>query len=168
MNKIKIGNGFDVHRVSESRPLILGGELIENAKGLDGHSDADVLTHAIMDSLLGAAGLRDIGHYFPNTDQQYANIKSLLLLEKVKNIIKGEGYSIGNIDSVVIAEKPYISPYIANMKKNISRVLEIEETDINIKATTMERIGSIGREEGIMAICVALLVKNQTEGGLYD
>lgn len=159
--KIRIGNGFDVHRFIDNRPLILGGVSIAYKQGLDGHSDADVLIHSIMDAILGGASLGDIGHHFPNTDPVYAGISSLVLLKRVNKLVNEKGYVTGNIDTVILAEKPIVAPYIRNMKKNISEVLNISEDNVNIKATTMEKLGFIGREEGIGAMSVALLYKTE-------
>ena len=149
-----IGYGYDVHRFKKGRKLVLGGVRIQNPKGLDGHSDADVLLHALMDALLGAAGLNDIGHFFPNTDIKYKNISSLLLLEYVYKELKKKNYKINNIDITVIVESPKIYPFIDNMKTNISKVLNLSNQRIGIKATTNEKIGFLGRGEGIAAMAV--------------
>lgn len=158
---LRIGTGYDVHRLVYGGKCIMGGVEIPFEKGLDGHSDADVLVHAIMDALLGAAGLGDIGKLFPDTDVTYKNIDSLKLLAKVHEILKKHGYSIINIDATVIAQAPKLAPYIEQMKENISKVLQITEnpTTINIKATTTERLGFTGRKEGIAAEAVCLLSK---------
>ncbi|OFI05514.1 2-C-methyl-D-erythritol 2,4-cyclodiphosphate synthase [Clostridium acetireducens DSM 10703] len=156
---MRVGIGYDVHKLVENRNLILGGVEINYKKGLLGHSDADVLIHSIMDSLLGAASLGDIGKLFPDNDEQYKNISSLLLLSKVKNIIYSKGYSINNIDSVIIAQKPKLSPFINDMKKNICTILNIKEDQINIKATTEEGLGFTGKEEGIAAQSICMLKK---------
>ena len=153
----RVGTGFDVHRLTEGRPLILGGVQIPFERGLLGHSDADVLIHALMDALLGAVALGDIGQHFPDTDPAYKGISSMVLLEKVKELLKKEGCRIGNIDVTVIAQQPKIKPYIGQMKQNLSRVLELEERRINIKGTTTEHLGFTGREEGIAAQAVCLL-----------
>jgi len=153
----RIGIGFDVHRLAEGRKCIIGGVEIEHSKGLLGHSDADVLTHAICDALLGAAGLGDIGTYFPDTDQKFQNIDSQILLKNVKEEISKLGFKIENIDSIVMAEKPKINPHRTKMKAILSKTLEIEESKIGIKATTTEKLGFTGREEGIAAQAVALL-----------
>jgi 2-C-methyl-D-erythritol 2,4-cyclodiphosphate synthase len=159
MSSLRIGNGFDVHSFCDERPLILGGIKIEHDKGLKGHSDADVLIHAILDSLLGAAGLGDIGQLFPDTEKKYKNISSLLLLQEVYELLKKRGISIINTDSVIICEKPKISPYIADMKKKISDSLggEISPEAIGIKGTTTEKLGFTGREEGIAVYTVSLI-----------
>ncbi|MCK9217493.1 MAG: 2-C-methyl-D-erythritol 2,4-cyclodiphosphate synthase [Firmicutes bacterium] len=154
---MRIGNGFDVHPLVERRKLIIGGVDIPYTKGLFGHSDADVLVHAIIDSLLGACGYKDIGTLFPDDDLQYKNISSLLLLKKVKNIICKKGYIIGNIDSIIVAQEPKLSPYIDIMKRNIASNLGVNESQINIKATTTEGLGYIGKGEGISSYAVACL-----------
>ena len=154
---MRAGIGFDVHAFETGRSLILGGAEIEYHKGLGGHSDADVLVHAIMDALLGAAGLRDIGVYFPDTDTRYKNISSLLLLKEVKNIINDKGFEIINIDSTLILEKPKVSPYITAMLNKLSGALELDPGHIGIKATTTEGLGFCGREEGIAVQSIALL-----------
>jgi 2-C-methyl-D-erythritol 2,4-cyclodiphosphate synthase len=158
---IRIGNGYDVHRLVENRSLIMGGVDIPYEKGLLGHSDADVLVHAIMDALLGAAGERDIGKHFPDTDNSYKGISSLKLLEKVREIIKDKGYLVGNIDSIIVAQAPKMAPYIEIMRKNISEVLEIDQDSINIKATTTEGLGFAGKGEGIASYAVACLYKKE-------
>jgi len=153
----RIGIGFDVHRLVEGRKCIIGGVEIPHSKGLLGHSDADVLTHAICDALLGAAGLGDIGTYFPDNDPKFKNIDSQILLKQVKEEISKLGFKIENIDSIVMAEKPKINPHRAQMKAVLSKTLEIEESRIGIKATTTEKLGFTGREEGIAAQSIALL-----------
>ena len=154
---MRAGIGFDVHAFKTGRRLVLGGVEIEHNKGLKGHSDADVLVHAIMDALLGAAGLRDIGMYFPDSDIQYKNISSLLLLKEVKKIINDKGFEIINIDSTLILEKPKVSTYIPEMLKKLSDALEMDPGRISIKATTTEGLGFCGRGEGIAAQSIALL-----------
>ncbi|MGB7605527.1 MAG: 2-C-methyl-D-erythritol 2,4-cyclodiphosphate synthase [Lutisporaceae bacterium] len=158
---IKIGNGYDVHHLVENRGLIIGGVSIPYYKGLLGHSDADVLVHAIMDALLGACGERDIGKHFPDTDDSYKGISSLKLLGRVKEIIREKGYRVGNIDSIIVAQAPKMAPYIEQMKKNIGDVLDISEECINIKATTTEGLGFEGKGEGIASYAVACLYKLQ-------
>lgn len=158
---MKIGIGFDVHRLVEGRKCIIGGVQIPHSKGLLGHSDADVLTHAICDALLGAAGLGDIGTYFPDTDQKFKDIDSQILLKQVKEEISKLGFEIENIDSVVMAEQPKINPHRSEMRAVLSKTLEIEEARIGIKATTTEKLGFVGRGEGIAAQAVALLSKPQ-------
>lgn len=153
-----IGIGYDVHRLKKGRPLVLGGVDIQSPLGLDGHSDADVLIHAIMDALLGAAGLEDIGHYFPPSDTKYKNISSVILLKEVVKELKRRRLRIMNIDSTLIAEKPKIAPHIPQMKVTIARALNIPPARIGVKATTNEKIGFIGRGEGIAAQAVASLV----------
>jgi 2-C-methyl-D-erythritol 2,4-cyclodiphosphate synthase len=154
---MRTGIGYDIHRLEAGRRLILGGITIKHYAGLEGHSDADVLVHAIMDSLLGAAGLSDIGVYFPNTDMQYRDISSIVLLGIVKVLIRDAGYRILNIDSVIILEEPKISSYIPRMKIKISKALEISVSQIGIKATTSEGLGFCGAKEGAAAQSVALL-----------
>ena len=154
---MRVGIGYDVHKYKEGRDLILGGVKIPYVKGLLGHSDADVLIHAIMDSLLGAASLRDIGYHFPDSEEKYKGISSVLLLNQVKILIEKSGYIIENIDSIIIAEKPKMSPYIPSMIKNISSALGISESQVNVKATTEEGLGFSGREEGIAAKAICLL-----------
>ncbi|WP_299488251.1 2-C-methyl-D-erythritol 2,4-cyclodiphosphate synthase [Acaryochloris sp. IP29b_bin.137] len=157
MTSIRIGNGYDIHQLVEGRPLILGGVQIEHSLGLKGHSDADVLTHAIMDALLGALSLGDIGHYFPPTDPQWEGADSLKLLEQVHQLIRERGWQIGNIDSVVVAERPKLKPHIEAMRDRISQVLNLNPELIGIKATTNEKLGPVGQEQGICSYAVALL-----------
>ena len=152
---MRVGIGYDVHKLVENRKLILGGVEIPHTLGLLGHSDADVLLHAIMDALLGAAALGDIGKHFPDTDEQYKGISSIRMLEHVRDLIEKEGYLIENIDATVIAQKPKLRPYIDKMQENIANALKIDKNQVNVKATTEERLGFTGREEGIssQAIC---------------
>lgn len=159
----RIGNGYDIHKLKEGRKLILGGVLIKHPDnlGLYGHSDADVLSHSIMDALLGALSLGDIGKYFPPSNTKWKNADSLNLLSKVYNLVKSEGWKINNIDSVIIAERPKLREHIAMMKKNISNILEIEQNLVGIKATTNEKLGPEGREEGISCHSVVLLLKKE-------
>lgn len=154
---IRIGNGYDIHQLVADRPLILGGVKIPHQLGLLGHSDADVLTHAIADALLGALSLGDIGHYFPPSDPQWAGANSLELLTQVNQLIRDQGWQVGNIDSVVIAERPKLKPYIQAMRDRLSTVLDLDPNQIGIKATTNEKLGPVGREEGIAAYTVVLL-----------
>lgn len=156
---IRIGHGYDVHRLTAGRKLILGGVEISCVLGLDGHSDADVLIHAIMDALLGAAALGDIGKLFPDTDPQYRGISSLILLKTVRDAIAERGYVISNIDATIIAQKPKLAPYISEMVRVVSDTLGIMPDQVNIKATTEENLGFTGREEGIAAHAVCLLKK---------
>jgi 2-C-methyl-D-erythritol 2,4-cyclodiphosphate synthase len=153
----RIGTGYDVHQLVSHRKLFLGGVEIPFEKGLKGHSDADVLLHAIMDALLGAAGLGDIGRHFPDTSSEYKDISSLILLKDVGIQLKEKGFFISNIDATVICEKPKISGFIMEMKENIAKALEIEENKVNIKGTTTEKLGFTGRGEGIAAEAVCLL-----------
>jgi 2-C-methyl-D-erythritol 2,4-cyclodiphosphate synthase len=157
MGKIKIGFGFDVHQLRENHPFVLGGVNLEHHAGAYGHSDADVLLHAICDALLGAANLRDIGFHFSNTDNRWKGISSLLLLQQVVVLIKEKGFSIGNIDAMVCLEAPKINPHIPTMKIHIAKAASISEEDISIKATTNEQLGFIGREEGVVAYAVCLI-----------
>lgn len=152
----RVGNGYDVHRLVEGRKLIVGGVNIPYSKGLLGHSDADVLVHAIMDALLGAAAKGDIGKHFPDTDNKFKDISSIELLKRVKSIVEDE-YSISNIDATVIAQRPKMSPYIDEMKKNIADALDIDINQINIKATTEEGLGFTGDEKGISAQAICLI-----------
>lgn len=154
---MRIGMGYDVHKLVEGRKLILGGTAIPYKTGLLGHSDADVLLHAIMDSLLGAAALGDIGKHFPDTDERFKGISSILLLKEVGKLINKKGYKIENIDSTIIAQKPKMAPHIPIMIKNIAEALNISEDKINVKATTEEGLGFTGKEEGISAQSICLL-----------
>ncbi len=160
MKGLRIGQGFDVHRLEEGRDLWIGGIKIPHTKGAVGHSDADVLLHAICDALLGAANLGDIGLHFPDTDAQYKGIDSKLLLKKTCEVIRDKGWEIGNIDSSLCLEKPKILPYVAAMKHAIAQAASIAEDQISIKATTNERMGFIGREEGVTALAVVLLYES--------
>ena len=156
---MRFGIGYDVHKLVENRKLVLGGVEIEHDKGLLGHSDADVLIHAVMDALLGAAALGDIGKHFPDTDNKYKGISSMILLKKVKELIEEEGYSLSNADITVVAQKPKLAPYIDQIKKNIALALCTDVSDINVKATTEEHLGFTGRLEGISSHAVALISK---------
>lgn len=155
---MKIGIGYDVHALVPDRPLILGGVEIDYPKGLLGHSDADVLVHAIIDAMFGACALGDIGHHFPDTDERYRGISSLKLLAEVGELIRKKGYQLGNLDSIIVAQKPKISPYIDHMRTNIAEVLKAENSLISVKATTTEHLGFVGREEGITAQAVVCLL----------
>jgi 2-C-methyl-D-erythritol 4-phosphate cytidylyltransferase/2-C-methyl-D-erythritol 2,4-cyclodiphosphate synthase len=155
----RVGSGYDVHRLVEGRKMILGGVEIPHAKGLDGHSDADVLLHAIMDAMLGAAGQGDIGRWFSDQDEKYSGISSMILLKRVDQIIKNAGYRLMNIDATVIAQKPKLADYIEKMELTIADALNIESDRVNIKATTTERLGFTGREEGIAAEAIAMVDK---------
>lgn len=157
--KIRVGFGFDVHQLKKGKELWLGGIQLKHTKGAVGHSDADVLIHAICDALLGAAGMRDIGFHFPNTAAEYKNIDSKKLLIQVVELLKKESYTIGNIDCTLVLEDPKINPHIDKMKKNLAPLLNIEISDIGIKATTNEKMGYVGREEGVCAYAVALIQK---------
>ena len=159
MSNIRIGHGYDVHKLVEGRRLILGGVDIPYEKGLLGHSDADVLLHAISDALLGAAALGDIGKHFPDTDIAYKNADSLVLLQKVNEIIAAAGYRVSNVDSTVIAQAPKLAPHIEKMRINIAKALNVSYTDISVKATTEERLGFTGRGEGISAHAICIIEK---------
>ena len=156
---IRVGIGYDVHRLVEDRELILGGVNIPYEKGLLGHSDADVLLHAIKDALLGAAALGDIGKHFPDTDPKYKGASSIKLLIEVKNILNKKGYTTNNIDATIIAQKPKMAPYIEKMRKNIAQALEVDIVNINVKATTTEGLGFTGIGEGISAQAIASIIK---------
>lgn len=156
---LRIGNGYDVHVLTEGRRLVLGGVEIPHTKGVLGHSDGDVLVHAIMDAMLGALALGDIGQHFPDTDMQYKNIDSMLLLSKVKELIYSKGYKIINLDSIIVLQKPKVKPYIEAMRKRIADVLELEIDQVSVKATTEEKLGFTGDESGVKSYCVVLLEK---------
>lgn len=159
MIKNRIGFGFDVHQLKEGYDFWLGGIKIEHIKGSVGHSDADVLIHAICDALLGAANLGDIGVHFPDTSNEFKGIDSKILLQRVISLIKKEGYQIGNIDTTICLQQPKIKPYTLEMQSVLASIMEISESDISIKATTTEKMGYVGREEGITAYAVALIYK---------
>ena len=158
---IRVGNGYDIHRLVPGRPLILGGQTLEHPEGLglDGHSDADVLVHALMDALLGALSLGDIGKYFPPTDPKWKGADSLVLLEQVMGLVREQGWSVVNVDSVVIAERPKLKPHINAMREAIASRMGLDPEQVGVKATTNEKLGSEGREEGISCQAVALLSK---------
>ena len=157
MTNFRIGHGYDVHRLTEGRALILGSVNIPYSLGLLGHSDADVLLHAVMDSLLGAAALGDIGKHFPDTDERYRGANSMELLEKVISLLHEQGFSVGNIDATVIAQKPKLAPYITEMRQKISSAANIRLEQVSIKATTTEQLGFCGRGEGIACHAVSLI-----------
>ena len=154
---MRIGHGYDVHRLVEGRKLILGGVEVPHTLGLLGHSDADVLTHAVMDALLGAAALGDIGRHFPDTDPAYAGADSLKLLDHVVELLEEKGYQVGNVDATILAQKPKLAPYIEKMRDNLAARMKAEPGQVNVKATTEEKLGFTGAEEGIAAHAVALL-----------
>ena len=158
----RIGTGYDVHRLTEGRRLILGGVDIPHSKGLLGHSDADVLIHAVMDAMLGAACLGDIGKHFPDTDPAYKGISSVLLLEKVTALLEKEGWQVGNVDATILAQKPKLAPYIEEMRANMAKAIRIDPSRVSVKATTEEGLGFTGEEEGIAVQAVCLL-KNRRE-----
>ena len=160
---MRFGIGYDVHPFVEGRKLVLGGTEIPYEKGLEGHSDADVLSHAICDAMLGAAGAGDIGIYFPDTDEKYKDISSLILIKKVKQLIEGKGFSINNIDTVIIAQEPKLSDYRERMQKNLAFALEIPQSKLNIKATTPEKLGSLGRIEGMAVYAIVSLKEADVE-----
>lgn len=155
----RVGYGFDIHQLKSGRPLILGGVTVPFEFGLDGHSDADVLTHAIIDALLGAAAMGDIGAHFPDTDPKYKGADSLELLKHCVRLLKNKGFDIGNIDATIVAQRPKLRTYIDQMRANISRNCELSVNRISIKATTSEKIGFVGREEGMSATAVCLIYK---------
>ena len=160
---MRIGHGYDVHRLVEGRKLIVGGVDIPYELGLDGHSDADVLLHAVMDALLGAAAMGDIGGLFPDNDPKYKGIDSMLLLEEVVNRITAKGYRLGNLDVTMIAQRPKMKPHIPQMIDNLARALRVEPSRINVKATTEERLGFTGREEGMSCHAVCLLEEREDQ-----
>jgi 2-C-methyl-D-erythritol 2,4-cyclodiphosphate synthase len=157
--KIKVGFGFDVHQLKDQHPFVIGGVTLEHHKGAFGHSDADVLLHAICDALLGAANLRDIGFHFKNTDPQWKGISSVILLQETVKLLTEKGWTIGNIDAMLCLEAPKINPHIPQMQENISKAIDLPVEDISIKATTNEMMGFIGREEGVVAYAVCLIQK---------
>jgi 2-C-methyl-D-erythritol 2,4-cyclodiphosphate synthase len=157
--QIRVGFGYDMHRLREGRELWIGGVKLDHEKGLLGHSDADVLIHAVCDALLGAAGLRDIGYHFPDNSEEYHNIDSKILLKDTMSLLRDKGYSLGNIDATVCAERPRLSPHIPAMQRTLAEVMAVDEELISIKATTSEKMGFVGREEGITAYAVALIQK---------
>ena len=164
---MRIGQGYDVHRLTEGRKLILGGVTIPYEKGLLGHSDADVLVHAVMDALLGAAALGDIGQHFPDTDPEYEGISSIKLLEKVGELLEERGFVIENIDATVIAQRPKLAPYREEMRKNMAAALKIVPEQVGVKATTEEGLGFTGSGEGISAMAIALLTTVE-DNSFYD
>ena len=160
---IRIGHGYDVHRLTDGRKLIIGGVHIPYEKGLLGHSDADVLVHAVMDSMLGALALGDIGKHFPDTSPEYEGADSIELLKKVSEIISGQGYTVGNIDSTIICQAPKLAPYIEQMRENIASALSCDVSQVSVKATTEERLGFTGSGDGIAAHAVCVLQKEVTK-----
>ena len=157
--KIRVGLGFDVHQLVEGRDLIIGGIKIDHFKGLLGHSDADVLIHAVCDALLGAANMRDIGYHFPDTSAETQDIDSKIILRKTIDLLATKGYRVGNIDATICAERPKINPHVPAMKNCVAQIIGCDEDDISIKATTTEKLGFTGREEGISAYAVCLIEK---------
>ena len=158
MNRFRVGFGYDVHQMSPGRKLIVGGVAIPHTKGAKGHSDADVLLHAIADALLGAVALGDIGTHFPDMDPRFKNMDSKMIVEQVVALLKEKNYSIGNVDTTVVLQQPKISPYIPQMREQIAAILEIDVSNVSVKASTTEHLGFIGREEGIAAYAVAMVV----------
>lgn len=156
--KFRVGHGYDVHKLVEDRKLIIGGVEIPHSKGLLGHSDADVLAHAICDALLGAVALGDIGKHFPDNDDRYKDVDSLVLLEKVCELIRNKGYEISNVDSTILAQAPKLRPYIDEMRSKLAKAMKLDIDEVSVKATTEERLGFTGREEGIAAHAVVLLM----------
>ena len=156
--KFRVGHGYDVHKLVEDRKLIIGGVEIPHSKGLLGHSDADVLAHAICDALLGAAALGDIGKHFPDNDDRYKDVDSLVLLEKVCELIRNKGYEISNVDSTILVQAPKLRPYIDEMRSKLAKAMKLDIDELSVKATTEERLGFTGREEGIAAHAVVLLM----------
>jgi 2-C-methyl-D-erythritol 2,4-cyclodiphosphate synthase len=163
MVDVRVGLGYDVHRLVEGRPLVLGGVRIDHALGLAGHSDADALTHAVIDALLGAAALGDIGEHFPDTDERWRGADSIDLLEHAVGLLAERGYSVGNVDAVIVAEAPRMKPHVAAMRERLARALRIEVDRVSVKATTEEGLGPVGRREGIAARAVALVTRS-TDG----
>lgn len=157
--QVRVGFGYDMHRLQVGRELWIGGIRLEHDMGLLGHSDADVLIHAICDALLGAAGLRDIGYHFPDNSMEFHNIDSKILLRDTMRLLHEKGYSLGNIDATVCAERPKLSPYIPGMQRKLAEVMGVDEQQVSVKATTSEKMGFVGREEGITAYAVALIQK---------
>ncbi len=156
---IRIGQGFDVHEFAEGRPLIIGGVTIPHTKGLIGHSDADVLLHTITDAALGAIGKGDIGHHFPDTDAAFKDADSAVLLQEVWKLVEEEGYTLGNVDCTIMAQQPKMAPHIETIKNRVASLLNADPSQVNVKATTTEKLGFVGREEGIASLATILLVK---------
>ena len=160
MSEFRIGQGFDVHQLADNRKLIIGGVVIPYEKGLLGHSDADVLVHVICDAILGAANMRDIGFHFSDKDPKYKGIDSKILLKEIMQLVRSEGFELGNLDTTVCLQTPKLNPHIPEMKECLAKVMNVEEGRISIKATTTEHLGFVGREEGVSAYCVALIFKS--------
>ena len=163
----RIGQGFDVHEFAENRPLIIGGVTIPHKKGLIGHSDADVLLHTVTDALLGAIGEGDIGRHFPDTDPTFKDADSAVLLQHVWKLVKEKGFTLGNADCTIMAQRPKMAPYIGQMRERIAELLDADVSQVNVKATTTERLGFVGREEGIAAQAVVLLVAKERESSSF-
>lgn len=163
----RIGQGFDVHEFAENRPLIIGGVTIPHEKGLIGHSDADVLLHTVTDALLGAIGEGDIGRHFPDTDPTFKDADSAVLLQHVWKLVKEKGFTLGNADCTIMAQRPKMAPYIGQMRERIAELLDADVSQVNVKATTTEKLGFVGREEGIAAQAVVLLVAKERESSSF-
>jgi 2-C-methyl-D-erythritol 2,4-cyclodiphosphate synthase len=161
---IRVGIGYDLHPLVSGRPLILGGVEVPHPRGLQGHSDGDALTHAVADALIGAAGRGDIGQWFPDTDQRYAGARSLGLLENVASRLKQDGWRVGNVDATVVAQRPRLAPYLGQMQENLAKALQIEASAVNVKATSPELIGALGREHAISAMATALIEREDSNG----
>ncbi|MBM2809574.1 MAG: 2C-methyl-D-erythritol 2,4-cyclodiphosphate synthase [Chloroflexi bacterium] len=157
--KIRVGVGYDLHPLVGGRPLILGGVRLDHARGLDGHSDGDVLAHAITDALIGAAGRGDIGQWFPDSDEQYRGADSLAMLHEVSVALAADGWRVGNVDASVIAQRPRLSEYLDQMRRNLANALDVADDAVNVKATSPEYVGSLGREDGLAAMATALIEK---------
>lgn len=161
--RIRVGIGYDLHPLVSGRALVIGGVHVPHPRGLDGHSDGDVLVHAIIDALLGAAGERDIGAWFPDTDEAYRGAQSLGLLERTAAMLRERGWSIGNVDASVVAQRPRLAPYFAEMRQNLARAMRVDVECVNIKATSPEYVGALGREDGIAAFATALIERGQVQ-----
>jgi 2-C-methyl-D-erythritol 2,4-cyclodiphosphate synthase len=160
-SNIRIGIGHDVHPLTPGRPLVLGGVNVPHPRGLDGHSDGDVLTHAVVDAVIGAAGEGDIGQWFPDSDDQYRGAESLSLLRRVGVSLAARGWRVGNVDASVVAQRPPLAPYLGQMRANLAQALEVDESVVNVKATSPEYVGSLGREDAIAAIATALIERDE-------
>lgn len=155
--RLRIGIGHDLHPLTPDRPLVLGGVRVPYSRGLQGHSDGDVLSHAVVDALIGAAGMGDIGQWFPDSDERYRGADSLALLREVTSVLAGNGWRVGNVDASIVAQQPSLAPYLGEMRKKLADALQIDVEDVNVKATSPEQVGSLGREEAIAAFATALI-----------
>ena len=155
--RLRIGIGHDLHPLIPDRPLVLGGVRVPSSRGLKGHSDGDVLSHAVVDALIGAAGLGDIGQWFPDSDERFRGADSLVLLCEVASVLRGKGWRVGNVDASIVAEQPRLAPYLGEMRKKLADALQIDVEDVNVKATSPEQVGSLGRQEAIAAFATALI-----------